>query len=307
MMPKVKNCHSFIKVLYAIPRSIIILIQVYNVLIGVLNIIGNVILIWGLRKTRQTKTISFQFIVFMSASDLITGIISPICMTLLSTEPYQNCCWMKLAVQAALATCNYFSAVMVLLIAFDRYLHMKYLERYSVKFTKRRGYFLVVISLVVIALPNAIFVAPLSLPAHGILKLAYFSFAILLPIAIIMLYCKAMQAMRRKANQITRSIINHNRALGNAAKRISICFLILTTPIIVSHILDGVNMQVGFIDQPVVNTCIWLAYITFLANGFCSSVIFISQNILIRRVLRRTMLNKLNCFRSKVEVTQAQT
>ena len=261
-------------------------------------------LIWGLRKTRQTKTISFQFIVIMSASDVIIGIIGLTFLTMLSTDPYQNYCWMRLALQAALSSCNCFSSFLVLLIALDRYLHMRYLERYSVKFTKRHGYYLICISFFLASLISATFIFQFPPATHSILKEVLFSLAIPLPISVIILYYKAMRAMRRKANQITRSIINHNRALGNAAKKVSLCFLILTVPAIVSHILDGVNMQVGFIDQPVVNTCIWFAYITFLANGFCSSVIFMSQNISIRRALRRTIINKWDCFRSKVGITQ---
>ena len=298
------GCTSFIKELHGIPNSAVVLIQIYSVLIGVLNIAGNAVLIWGLKRTRQTKTMSFQFIVIMSVSDLTTGILSPVFLILLSLGRYQNYCWMKLVFQAVLGTCNYFSAFMIILVAFDRYLHMKYLDRYSTKFTKRRGYSTVALSFFSASLLSAVFLFPYSPLTYSIMKEVCFSLTLLFPLVIVVLYRKAMQAMRRKANLIARSIINHNRTLSKAAKRISKYFLILTAPIIIINIMDGVNMQVPFIDSLVVNACLWFAYITCLANGFCSSVIFISHNLLIQKCFRQTMMGNLNRIRSGVGTMQ---
>ena len=296
------GCSSFISVLHGIPRCIITLMQVYNILIGVLNLTGNAILIWGLRKTRQTKTISSQFIAIMSVSDLTIGIFGILFMTLLSIDPYQNYCWMKLLFQAVIATCNYFSAMMVLLVAFDRYLHMRYLNQYSTRFTKKRGYFLVVTSLATVSLVNASLIAPMTLSVFSIMKLVSSLLTLLFPILTIMLYHKAMHAMKTKANQITRGIINDNRTLGRAAKRVSMCFLMLTVPTIIINIVEGVNMQVSIIDQSVASACSWFAYITFLANGFCSSIIFISQNVPIQRVVREIITDNWHRIRSEVGV-----
>ena len=294
------DCVSFIKGLYGIPRSIVTLIQVYNVLIGVVNIIGNGILIWALRRTGQTKTISLKFIIIMSFSDLGISIISIFFMSLMTLEQYVKHCWLKLVIQAVLNTFNCFSGLMVLLIATDRYLHMTFLERYSIIFTKRRGYLMVGVSFFLAAICNTALILPYSRPTYSIIKQVYFSFLLFFPLLIIILYYKAMRAMRRKANQISRNTINYNRTLGRAAKRISICFLILTTPIIICHILDGISMKAPVMDLSVLNAFTWLAYITFLVNGFCSSVIFMSQNILIRRLLRRIVMNYWNRIQSEV-------
>ena len=300
-------CITFIKGLHGIPSSIVTLIQVYNVLVGILSIIGNAILIWALRRTGQTKTISLKFIIIMSFSDLGVSIATVFFLSILPVEQYYNHCWLKLTIQAFLNTFNCFSVVMVLLIAIDRYLHMKYLERYSIIFTKRRGYFLIVTSFVLTALGSAMFILPYPRLAYSILKEVYFSIMLFFPLLIMALYYKAMRAMRRKANQISRNTINYNRALGRAAKRISICFLILTTPIIICHILDGISMKAPVMDSSVLSTYTWLAYITFLVNGFCSSIIFMSQNILIRRLLRRIVMNYWNRIQSKVGATKAST
>ena len=129
------DCLAYLNNLHDTPQVFITLIRVHNVLIGLLNITGNAILIWGLCRTGQTKTISFHFIVIMSISDLTIGTSSLIFITMLLTESYEAYCWTKLAIQFLFTTLHYFSSFMVILVALDRYLHMRYLERYSIMLT----------------------------------------------------------------------------------------------------------------------------------------------------------------------------
>ena len=279
----------------------------FNILVGILNISGNSILIWALRRTGQTKTISFQFIAIMSCSDLTIGIIGLVCISLMiSLEKYRKNCWLMIITIVVLNNFNYFSAFMIFLIALDRYLHMKYLERYSTKFTKKRGYLLVIMSFVMALSTSIIFALPLSQHTYGILQKILASIAILFLISVLLLYHRALRILRRKTHQITRSIINQNRALGKAAKRVSICFLILTGPTILCHILDAVNKQLAIIDTSVLGSWFWIAYITLLANGFCSSIIFISQNIRIRRLLKGVVMGYCTRVHPTVGASEAQ-
>ena len=301
------NCLSLMKDLHGIHNNLIALVQAYNIIVNFLSIIGNAILIWALRRTQQTNTMSFQFILIMSASDLISGLIGIVFITLILNEQYHRYCWLRLAVQFVLNIANYFSSSMVLLIALDRYLHMRYMEQYSLKFTRKRGYRLVLMTFVFSLLASLSFTLPLSKFTYNIMKTGYFFMACLFLMSIIMLYCKALQALKRKENQMARSILNQNRALGKAAKRISICLLILTGPIVLFHVLDGINSQVAIIDSSVLDLCIWLAFITYLTNGFCSSVIFISQNTKIQRLLRRVLIDYWNSLRSTVGAMETST
>ena len=282
------------------PRQVVISMQIYNILIGILNITGNAILIWALRRTGQIKTISFQFIAIMSASDLTNGIAGTIFLTLTTMEKYQGSQFIKLVSQFILLTCNAFSILMIVLIAFDRYLHMKLLENYSTVFTKKRGYLAVIVSCI-IAISTSI--AVLLLVYYRIylaMQLMYFTLIAVALVSILILYNNALSALRRKAHLITRTIINLNKELGNAAKRISICIFMLTTPIAIFLMIDNINLEQNFMDESVLNICLWYSYITFLANGFCSSIIFISQNTPIRRFLKRLTRYYWNRMRSNV-------
>ena len=276
------------------------LLRAYNILIGGLNITFNATLIWALRRTGQTKTISFQFIAIMSFSDLAMGINSILFITLVTFEQYNEYCWLKLAIQFVLNILNCFSILMIFLIALDRYLHMKYLEQYSLKFTKKRGYLMVIASFAAALFTSTVFILPLAQFTFGIIQTVFVLVAAVFLISVIILYHKALRILKGKAHQVTGSIINQNKALGKAAKRVSICLLILTVPILLCRIIDGVNKQVAYVDSSVLGFWCLTAYITFLANGFCSSIIFISQNVKIQRLLRRVAMGYWNSFRSEV-------
>ena len=296
------DCMAYMRSLPKSERAFVTFLQVYNILSGVLNICGNSILIWGLCRTRQTKTISFRFIAILSSSDLVTGVVGLVFVTLILFETFQERCWLRICVQVAIIIFNYFSAMVILLIALDRYLHMKYLEQYSFKFTKKRAYLLVTLAFALAVLISSLFALPVSPVNRGILQVACFCVGAIVVMLTLLLYRKALHRMKMNANHITRSIINHSKALGKAAKRISICYVLLTAPVILAYILDGINKQVSIINPSILDHGIWFGYITFLGNGFCSSVIFISQNIPIKRVLRRAVMEKWNRIRSEVGI-----
>ena len=286
------TCPTFLKDLYGAPPFLIALIRTYNILIGVMNIIGNAILIWALRRTGQTTSLSLQFIIIMSSSDITGGIISLVFTTLLLAG--LNYCRLKLTIQFTLNTCNFFSICMIFLIALDRYLHMKYLERYPLVFTKKRGYSVAAIMLLTGISTSAVSVSPFSKFVRSILQIVYFSISIFFLMAIAMLYHEALCTLKRKSCGITRSIVNQNIALGKAGKRVSICVLVLIVPLCAVLLLEAVNYHLEFVNASVLIPVVWFAFITLLGNGFCSSVIFMSQNIPIKRLLRRTLRYNLN-------------
>ena len=288
------TCLTIFKDLDGVQPFLIALIRTYNILMGIMNITGNTILIWALRKTGQTTSLSLQFIIIMSSSDIIGGSIGLAFTTLLTVKQYLAYCWLKLTIQFTLNTFNLFSIGMVFLIALDRYLHMRYLERYSLIVTKRRGYSGAVLIFLMGMSTSTLFVLPFSESTLRIMQVVYFSFAMLFLISIILLYHEAMSALKRKASQITRNIVDQNRALSKAGKRISFCVLVLIAPVAVVLLIEAVNAHLKLINASALNPMVWFASINLLGNGFCSCVIFISQNVPIKGVLQRAMRHNWN-------------
>ena len=282
------NCTQSRTLSFNVTRDIFPYISGYIIIIGVFNISGNAILIWALKKTRQTKTISFQIIIIMSISDLAmsAGILL---MLILPYIPQQNMarCWVTVLCQILLSTFSLYSFIMVALIALDRYLHMRYLERYPSILTKKRGYCLAIASFVYALTVNLIYNLPLPY------NISYFSQSVtvfmvsLIVISVFVLYYKAIRAIRTKASQLTRSVIDQTRSLSKAAKRITFCYLILTLPLIIIYVLELINEHHQLIRSTALNSAKVIASVTFSSNAFWSSFIFISLNTRIRMLLRQ--------------------
>ena len=211
------ECRLLMPSLANTPTVIIAIIRIYNLLIAILNITGKAILLWGLGKTGQTSTISFKFIISMSISDLISGISGLTLITLYTWEHKGKSCWQALSTQFILWTCNVFSLLMIVLVAFDRYLHMKHLERYCLVATKKRGYIMAMVSFFA-ALSMSI-VSTVPQLSNIIVILLTVNCTLLLPTLFLVfwLYYSAMRELRIKANQLTRNIIMQSKILGGAA------------------------------------------------------------------------------------------
>ena len=282
------------------PTDMATFVRVYNIIIAVLNTIGNSLLIWGLKKTGQCKTMSFHYIIIMSTSDLIAGINCLTLFNLVTWEEYHKICWARLLNQFMLTTCNCFSFFMLVLIAFDRYLHMKYLNRYNEVVTKRRGYLLIVISILFMTTINCIMVLPIGYQKIWFLQYYYVCYGILVSFGVGILYYSAMKTLKANASQLSWDVVIQTRTLSKAAKRISISVIILSLPLMMVQILKVINDHHDLIAASLLNLFTWLAYITFLFNGFCSSFIFMSQNRPLKTLFKQYVTYLCHCVDSSI-------
>ena len=270
-------------------------IRAYIIIVTVFNVSGNAILIWALKKTGQTKTISVQFIIIMSIFDLVTSAVNLIILIITSIPQRSKAnCWTTLLCQFFLSTFSAYSFIMVALIALDRYLHMRYLERYPSVVTKKRGYCLAVATFVYALTVNVIYTLPLPYNVPYISQSVHIFSTSPIIVSIFVLYYKAMRTVRTKASRLTRSVIAQTRSLSKAAKRITICVLVLTLPVITIQSLELVNKHCKFSSLTVLGNLKIFAYVTYSSIAFWSSYIFISQNRPIRFRLSRLVRCPLN-------------
>ena len=282
------ECREKVIFIFNITRDILPYIYGYIIIIDVFNISGNAILIWALKKTRQTKTISFQLIIIMSISDLAMSTAS-LLILLIPLIHHQNKsrCWAALLCQIFIKTFSQYSFMVVTLIALDRYLHMRYLERYPSVVTKKRGYCLAIASFVYAVIANIIYTLPLPNNISYIFESFTIFVGSLIGISVFVLYYKAIRAIRTKASQLTRSVITQTRSLSTAAKRITLCFFILTMPWVILSVLEVINKHHKFTTSTTLDNAKLFSNVTFSSNAFWSSFIFISLNTRIRMLLRQ--------------------
>ena len=276
-------------------KEVLPYIGVYIFIIIVFNFSGNTLLIWALKKTGQTKTISSQFIIIMSISDLIIN-TNYLIIIILSFVPRENrpICWIYLLCQFFMTTCNIFSFHMIALIALDRYLHMKYLQRYLFVVTKKRRNVLTVACIMYAIAVNFILYLPLPYNVSYISQSVFIFMATPVAFSIFILYHKAMKALRTKGSQLTRRVIAQTRTLSKAAMRITICVLVLTLPPIIIQVLGLINQHHKITRSTLLEIVKLFSYATYNSIAFWSSYIFISLNTPIRMLLRR-FANRCSC------------
>lgn len=271
-----------------------IFIRIYNAIIGFLNITGNAFLIYGLKRTGQTRMISFQYIILMSTCDIIVGFNGLIFGTIYTLNSFSQYCWLAICNEFIATSCSGFSVTMIGLIALDRYLHMKFLQRYSTLFTVKRGRILALVVFLVPLCFTAIRVMSIPKATKSIVVLIHSIFPSVILVSIIILYRNACKEMERKANPAIRSLATENRTLAKAARRITICYVCLILPLSILCIIVSCQEEE---DSSYWKIPLILAYVTYLCNGFCSSCIFISLNKPIQLLIRRIINLHLNRVR----------
>ena len=259
----------------------------YTILTAVFNTTGSSLLLWVLKKTGQTSTISFQFIIMMSISDLIGSISNATILTLITWKKYNMSCWVSSSVRFLLGTLNTFSFFMIVLIALDRYLHMKYLERYHSIFTKRRGHLVAAGAFFIASIINGILLLPLPKRENAIMRMLYVISLCPFLLCIFILYRGAMRALTEKSSQLTSRIITQTRTLSKTAKMVTICITGLTIPFLSIQAIELADGRKRLMSSTLINNMKPFAYVTYTFNVFCNSIIFMSQNRPIRMLIKR--------------------
>ena len=263
---------------------------VYIIITATCNITGSFLLLWALKRTKQTNTISLQFVIMMSMSDLVSSISNAMVLPLMTWKGYSMNCWMswaRILVHFLLGTCNTFSFFMIVLIALDRYLHMKYLERYPSIVTKKRGYLLAVVAFFIASTVQGALHLPISKSEMAIIQTIYVVSVWAPLLSIFMLYRGAMRALRAKSNHLTQSIFIQTRSLSITAKWITICVTALTVPLFIMQAIEATDEYKRLMSSSTINSMKFFAYTTYTSHVFCSSIIFISQNRPIKVLLKR--------------------
>ena len=186
--------------------------------------------------------------------------------------------------------CRSFSLSTVLLIAIDRCLHIKYLHRYSINVTKKRGCRLLIFIILFQILMDFAASMPFLQQTKGIVKLVYLSCAILSIISVIVVYYKTMKAINNRVlsmqNPPMQSTMAHSKAVMNAALAISICMALILIPYIIGGTLSAISTRYHEKNSKEIGIFKWFAYLTSLANGACSCIILIVENRPVKRLLR---------------------
>ena len=130
----------------SLSRSDMIVLLVSNTALSIINVVLNNILCRTILKLGLLRNIAYHFILSLAISDFIIGI----CVhSLLSTHFLAHLFESEIVkeLHTAYKVCyvvfGQFSAISLVMIAFDRYLHTKYLDFYNAHMTKEKSLFMI--------------------------------------------------------------------------------------------------------------------------------------------------------------------
>ncbi len=127
-------------------------------LLHISNILLNSFLIHALRKLKKLKTISFKFILLLSISDICDGVTTVntnVMLYVFSADQKRLRVILGFIFKYSFAL---FSFIMIFIIAIDRYIHLRYLSKYSTIMTNRRAIIMVAVGVFSVASHTAVLI-----------------------------------------------------------------------------------------------------------------------------------------------------
>lgn len=260
-----------------------------NVIVGLLGLLANSILIHALRKCNKLTSNSYKFILILSESDLISSIIIIIgepAAAIIHHQATHNLILQISTVGRYL--CGEFSMIITLVIAVDRYLHLKYSRRYHFIMTSGRAKKCVAVA----ALTAAIIVALLGLSyqlnwyTEMLTMISVVSFLLLLAICIV--YHRAYKSVDIQVKDMQSQNINtrvskgYNKGFSKAVLFILVSLLVLVTPFI---IFRPISWQYQKTLQWTL-TVNYIAQILVALNGTVNATLFLAFNRDLKRFVR---------------------
>ncbi len=251
------------------------------IILALLSISFNSLLVHVLRRLKKLRNISYKFVVLLSISDIGIGVSVVILYTLSGLCPAEYRFAVFVYSYANLYVFGIYSFNMICLISVDRYLHMKYLTRYSVFMTERRAVLIVVIA-AIHALSFAAYlvygrIIDIAFPVQLALNILIFS-AILI---ILTLYIKAYRAIRARTHNMNLENGSHQVIIRrrNPSKEFSKSVLFILSALVICYTPYSVLTIAK--HQVAMESGIFIEYLSICfiyANSSLNAVILLSFN-----------------------------
>ena len=208
------TCNSPLPSTQHMPREVRIILVVMNVLVAISNVIINSFLMHVLKRTRQTKHVTFKFIFCLCISDCLVGLtLQPL---LIYVEGFGNGnCGIEYTIEAIGFLVPQFSAIMIMAVSLDRYLHMKFLHDYPRYMNPSRAKQFIAGGFL-LSLATSVTAVLLSMYGNYFFFKAGFIFLnLLILISVVIMYIATYTAIRKQVGQLDMDTSKAPSSSGN--------------------------------------------------------------------------------------------
>ena len=294
------NCRSYYTAVAYLngPQSCVL--GTLAIISAVVDVAANAAVVFSLVATDQLYNISLRLILCLSISDTCVGLIIMPIFAILLLRPTGHFCSLELACQFSGALFFYFSEFMVALIAVDRFIRMKYLNRYT-EIVKDHVVHAVLLAIMFICVATSGIYTYASL--NNSFKIVNTIFlivgiCIMVVVAIMYTFTIVVIKIRRREAGDKNMMEDVDDVVTSIGTKIIITVAIMYTPYFaLSLIREWVT------DKSVIETQQWAAFVILISyimvfdNSIASAVIFLSLN-------KRAQQKLKNVFRMNINEAQ---
>ena len=241
-----------------------------QLVLGLLNIIINSFFIHAARQLKKFQILSYKIILCLTISNITSGfnMITEEILTLAVIRDETS----KLRIMCRLMFffITQFSGVMMLAVAFDRYVHMKHLNKYQQVMNGRTLFIFIVSGFLTATFCVAALMLGFVYDAMFCSSLALFANALILFLAILVIYARAYKQLidrSRNLNLKSRNTAprrNANKDFATATLVILVSLLISFVPYFVLSTLTSYNAEIDKIAETPILYTAWLVSIILL-------------------------------------------
>ena len=305
-----KNCDNAFVGRLALEGYQSTVIAVLNFLMMPCTLVANIVVIAGLYRTRQLGSTVNNLFLCLSVSDLCIAVIVQSLVGILFTSYRQEpSCALETTTQCLTFLFGHASGFTIVAVGIDRYIHMKYLQKYTTIMTKTRAKIMIGFSFTAAIGMGAAYtlstIYDIFQWVNMVILLADFSAVVIIYVAYIEAYSKVKKHI--KNTQGLRK--GEKNAPSYAISMITTILLILGAVFIcyVPYVIAG---MIGFYQVQIQKRLLpsgtaFLIYLTYqlvYLNSCLNAVIFTYKN----EPVRRFFLGKLR-FVSESDTTAAST
>ena len=261
-----------------------------NLFISLSNVATNGLLSYVLWKLKKITTISYRFIFVQSMCDILVGSALMVSRLVSYRISFTQFCHLKTYADIVCDCLCMFSGIMVSLIALDRYIHMRYLNQYSIWMTQRRATMLIILNGSLCLIVGIVQVLAYLGGWHNLVLLILNCIAILLIVGTSTGYLYAYKSLHLRTKQVDfdRSLPkNTNRAKPkrNPTKEflkamiaILSAFMICFTPFVIMSALKFATRNQTVSETKTTIILFYISRLFVCANSSLNAILYLTLN-----------------------------
>lgn len=258
-----------------------------DIIVFLINVCTNGGVIYALKSTNLVQNTSIQLVFYLSISDCFVSLTVQPMVVVVLMHMRQNCLLENIC-QFFGVFFSHLSASIIFLIAFDRYLHMKFLNTYStiVKAWKVRAS--LILSVILSAAIALCLVVGTVQGTYPTLSIVISILDLVLASTIFVTYMLTVRTVRKhRSESFDRNMMSFvDQTVLSIATRILIAIVILLCPYIILSLMRPSLNSASVRSKGILNFVLHLTYLGCFLNSGVNAIIFICLNKKVQKKIK---------------------